>query len=159
MKNAAVYQTLIGEITIVENGQAITEILFGRPALSGEYAQVETPLLKEAAKQLNEYIAGERKKFDLPLLPKGTEFMQTVWKALLDIPHGETRTYAQIAAAIGAPKACRAVGSANGRNPIPIVIPCHRVIGTSGKLTGYAGGLAMKRTLLELEAAGNVDAG
>lgn len=111
----------------------------------------ETPLIRKAAKQLNEYLAGKRKAFDLPLEPEGTPFQKAVWKALTGIPYGSTRTYKDIAESIGNPKACRAVGMANNKNPIAILIPCHRVIGTDGKLVGYAGGLDIKKKLLELE--------
>ncbi len=110
------------------------------------------PVVGEAVRQLREYFAGERRRFDLPLDMSGTEFQKRVWRALLEIPYGETRSYSHIAAAIGAPRAVRAVGAANGNNPIPIVVPCHRVIGASGRLVGYGGGLEMKRLLLDLEA-------
>jgi methylated-DNA-[protein]-cysteine S-methyltransferase len=111
------------------------------------------PLLQDAARQLREYFAGALRVFTLPLDPQGTEFQKRVWRELETIPYGETRSYSQIAAAMDAPKAVRAVGAANGSNPIPIVIPCHRVIGASGKLVGYGGGLPLKRRLLDLEAA------
>jgi methylated-DNA-[protein]-cysteine S-methyltransferase len=111
----------------------------------------ETPLLKEAARQLESYFAGELKEFSLPLEPSGTDFMKQVWSALCEIPFGKTATYGEIAERIGRPKAARAVGLANNRNPIPIFIPCHRVIGADGSLTGYAGGLDMKKKLLDLE--------
>ena len=109
-------------------------------------------MLSEARRQLLEYLAGRRTAFSLPLAPEGgTPFQRQVWRALEAIPFGETRTYGQIAAAVGSPKAVRAVGQANHRNPIPIFIPCHRVVGADGTLTGYAGGLELKRSLLELE--------
>lgn len=111
----------------------------------------DTILLKDAEKQLEEYFCGKRKKFNLPLKQEGTEFMQSVWKALETIPYGETRSYKQIAEMIGNPKAVRAVGMANHKNNIPIIIPCHRVIGNNGKLVGYALGLEMKQWLLDLE--------
>ena len=110
------------------------------------------PVLAEAARQLAEYFRRERKAFTIPLAFAGTEFQRSVWQALLTIPYGETRTYSEIARQIGAPSAMRAVGAANGRNPISIIAPCHRVIGASGALTGFAGGLAAKRMLLDLEA-------
>ena len=110
-----------------------------------------TPLLAEAQRQLEEYFAGARTSFDLPLAPRGTPFQQAVWGALLDIPYGETRTYGQIAAAVGRPRASRAVGGACHCNPIAIIVPCHRVVGSSGALTGYAGGLDKKSALLALE--------
>lgn len=108
-------------------------------------------LLWLAAVELGEYFAGRRRDFTLPLAPRGTEFQQRVWSELRRIPCGETRTYGEIARAIGQPRACRAVGMANNRNPIAILIPCHRVIGRDGSLTGYAAGLNVKRQLLELE--------
>jgi methylated-DNA-[protein]-cysteine S-methyltransferase len=106
------------------------------------------PVLDEACRQLSAWFAGERTTFDLPLAPVGTPFQRAVWRALRDIPYGETRSYGQIAAAIGDPAAVRAVGAANGRNPLALIVPCHRVIGASGALTGYAGGLERKRWLL-----------
>lgn len=109
------------------------------------------PLLAEAARQLGVYFAGERKSFDLPLEPRGTEFQRRVWKQLLSIPYGETVSYSELARQLGRPEAFRAVGAANGQNPISIIIPCHRVVGKSGDLTGYGGGLHVKRSLLELE--------
>ena len=108
-------------------------------------------LLVEAARQLRAYFAGELREFRLPLDLQGTDFQKRVWRQLETIPYGETRSYSEIAAAIGAPRAVRAVGAANGANPVPIVVPCHRVIGASGKLVGYGGGLELKRRLLELE--------
>lgn len=111
------------------------------------------PILTETARQLGEYFSGTRKAFDLPLDFNGTDFQQKVWRALLTIPFGETRSYAQIAKQIGQPTATRAVGAANGRNPIPIIAPCHRVIGSNGDLTGFGGGLPMKAHLLTLEGA------
>ena len=113
-------------------------------------------MLTRAARQLAEYFAGTRRTFDLPLAftARGTPFQQKVWRALLTIPFGETRSYGEIAAQIGSPRAVRAVGAANGRNPISIVAPCHRVVGANGKLTGFAGGLENKAYLLALEGAG-----
>ena len=112
------------------------------------------PIVDAAAQQLAEYFAGERMAFDVPLAPQGTEFQMTVWKALGDVPFGTTATYGEIARAIGQLTATRAVGAANGRNPIPIIIPCHRVIGASGELTGYSGGggIETKRRLLDHES-------
>lgn len=142
-------QSPIGLLTIEETDGAITALRFGGETVSPP----PTPLLQRAAQQLTEYFAARRRRFDLPLRPQGTAFQQAAWSALCDIPYGQTRTYAQQAAAIGNPKACRAVGMANHCNPLPLFIPCHRVIGAGGKLTGYAGGLAIKRFLLELEQA------
>ena len=111
------------------------------------------PIATEATRQLRTYFAGQLRRFDLPLDMRGTGFQLRVWRELERIPYGETRSYSQIAEAIGAPRAVRAVGAANGANPIPIMVPCHRVIGASGKLVGYGGGLPLKKRLLELEGA------
>ena len=111
------------------------------------------PLLVEAARQLRAWFSGILREFDLPLDPHGTPFQQRVWREVAEIPYGRTRSYQQIAAAIGSPRAVRAVGAANGANPLPIIIPCHRVIGANGNLTGYGGGLALKRRLLEMEGS------
>jgi methylated-DNA-[protein]-cysteine S-methyltransferase len=117
------------------------------------HRQDANPLLREAVSQLNAYFARNLRRFQLPLDIHGTEFQKRVWRELEKIPYGETRSYAQIAAAIGTPRAVRAVGAANGANPVAIVVPCHRVIGSGGKLTGYGGGLPLKKRLLELEGA------
>ena len=111
------------------------------------------PLLLDAAAQLRAYFAGDLREFDIPLAPRGTEFQRRVWTAVSTIPYGATTSYSEIAAAVGRPSACRAVGAANGRNPLPVIVPCHRVIGAAGALTGYGGGLERKRTLLDLESA------
>lgn len=116
-----------------------------------EYIQEETALIKEAARQLNEYFNGERKVFDLPLDLTGTSFQTKVWQELLKIPYGETKSYKDVAIAINNPKACRAVGMANNKNRIMIVVPCHRIIGSNKKLVGYVGGLKLKEQLLNLE--------
>lgn len=150
MMNLIYYDTEIGKIKIEENGVAITKIEFMGQDIQEELGN-ETELLKETIKQLEEYFRGVRKDFDLPLEPNGTEFQRRVWKSLIEIPYGETRSYSEIAKAIGNEKACRAVGMANNKNPIPIIIPCHRVIGVNGKLVGYAGGLDVKEKLLKLE--------
>lgn len=115
------------------------------------YKEGETPVLLETARQLKAYFAGELKEFSLPVRPEGTPFQQRCWQALTEIPYGETVAYSDIAARIGNPKACRAVGLANNRNPISIIIPCHRVVGKNGALTGYGGGLSTKELLLDLE--------
>jgi methylated-DNA-[protein]-cysteine S-methyltransferase len=125
----------------------------GDPATPAQASTVA--VLAATKRQLEEYFAGGRRVFDLPLAPRGTEFERQVWKALLDVPFGETRSYAEIAGAIARPAACRAVGRANGSNPIPIIIPCHRIIGADGSLTGYGGGLPLKRWLLNHEGAGS----
>ncbi len=143
------YDTPIGKIGIAEDGEGITDLFLGDKEMDAEIS--ETVLLKEAAKQLMEYFNGERKEFDVKLNPQGTEFQRKVWKALLDIPYGETKSYKETAEMAGNPKASRAVGMANNRNPIWIIIPCHRVIGTNGTLVGYGGGLDLKEKLLTLE--------
>jgi methylated-DNA-[protein]-cysteine S-methyltransferase len=151
MSNIFYYDIAIGRIGIAENKKAITNLYFEN-SFSEKYDIVEeTPLLKKAYLELEEYFNGNRKLFDLPLAPTGTEFQKKVWKALEEIPYGETRSYKEIATYIGNEKACRAVGMANNRNPIPIFIPCHRVIGSNGDLTGYAGGLDLKKKLLKIE--------
>jgi methylated-DNA-[protein]-cysteine S-methyltransferase len=116
-------------------------------------ARSSEPLFREAEAQLGAYFAGELRRFELPLAPRGTAFQLSVWDALLEIPYGSTTTYSELAAAIGRPSACRAVGAANGRNPLAVIVPCHRVVGATGALTGYGGGLERKRRLLALEAA------
>ena len=142
------YETKLGSVTIVEEDGSLLAITTHR---SYQGMCQETTLIKEAYLQLTEYLKGERKIFDLPLKPHGTEFQKRVWKALCEIPYGETRCYKQIAEAIGNPKAVRAVGMANNRNPLLIVVPCHRVIGANGKLVGYAAGIEKKEFLLKLE--------
>ena len=142
------YETKLGSVTFVEEDGTLLAITTHH---SYEGKRVETPLIKEAYRQLSEYLIGERKSFDLPFNPRGTKFQRQVWKALFDIPYGETRSYKQIAEAIGNPKAVRAVGMANNRNPLLIVIPCHRVIGANGKLVGYGAGIEKKEYLLKLE--------
>ena len=144
----------IGELLLVEQNGALTEIGFSsgrRPARPPADGVEDSRPLADVVRQLEEYFAGRRNAFDLPLAPQGTAFQQAVWRALQEIPYGKSASYAEIALAIDNPKAVRAVGLANGRNPIPVVIPCHRVIGKDGSLTGYGGGLPIKRKLLELE--------
>ncbi len=149
---SAIHDSPVGPLTLVSNGVALTHCAFENP----RYPVADAPrgddvVIADARRQLDAYFAGKLRAFDLPLAPHGTEFQKRVWAALLKIPYGATRSYAQQAAAIGAPKAVRAVGLANGRNPLAIVIPCHRVIGANGSLTGYGGGMARKRLLLDLE--------
>ncbi len=145
------FSSPLGRITIVENGQAISQLHIGEAPCLPEAQQCQTPLLESACAQLEEYFSGKRRIFDLPLAPVGTAFQKKAWNALLTIPYGQTRTYKDMALAIGCPKGFRAVGLANNKNPIAILIPCHRVIGANGKLVGYAGGVHLKRFLLELE--------
>lgn len=133
-----------------EGGTAVSRLYFPHHAVP-DIAGHETPLLTEGRHQLLEYFAGRRTQFDLPVCPAGTPFQEKIWALLRAIPYGETRSYGNIAAAAGAPGAARAVGGACHRNPIPILIPCHRVIGTGGSLTGFAGGLVLKQQLLAME--------
>ena len=149
-QNYFIYETPYGGITIASDGSALLAVEFGEiTGLGGKkQANAVTDL---AAKQLGEYFAGKRRQFDVPVRPLGTVFQTGVWEALLTIPFGETRSYKQIALAVGSPVAYRAVGLANNRNPISIIIPCHRVIGSDGSLVGYGGGLDIKRKLLDLE--------
>ena len=149
MKRFVVVQSPVGDLTLTEENGALTGLYFGRRSLEGEEGL--TALLERTSRQLEEYFAGKRKQFDLPLSLRGTEFQRQVWAALRDIPYGETRSYGQIAQAVGRPKAVRAVGMANHRNPISIIVPCHRVVGADGSLTGYGGGLENKKFLLALE--------
>ena len=147
-------ETPIGPLTITATKKAVTAIRFGTQVPEGSTpctGAEATPLLRKAAEEIGDYFAGSRRKFTLPLAPEGTPFQQKVWKALRTIPYGETRTYKEIAIQIGHNQSFRAVGMASNRNPIAIVVPCHRVIGYDGKLTGYAGGLDVKEQLLALE--------
>lgn len=143
----------VGPLTLVEEDGALAAVRFqpDLPRDAASFALPSTPLLRQAAAELREYFVGQRRQFTVPLAPKGTPFQQKVWKALQEVPYGETRSYKEIAIAAGNEKACRAVGMANNRNPLPIFIPCHRVVGSDGKLVGYAGGLDVKTFLLELE--------
>lgn len=146
----------VGMLTLVASGEGLAAILWendrpGRVPLHDMQEDKNHPLLVEAARQLDDYFAGRRREFSLPLDFHGTAFQKKVWGALLTIPFGETRSYAQIAQQINSPKAVRAVGAANGKNPISIVAPCHRVIGANGDLTGFAGGIDAKTLLLSLE--------
>lgn len=146
----------VGRLKLIASDQGLAAILWendppSRVRLNILAEDQDHPVLLEAEKQLGEYFAGRRTSFDLQLDFAGTEFQQKVWQALLEIPFGETRTYGQIAQQLGNPNAMRAVGAANGRNPISIVAPCHRVIGADGSLTGFAGGLEVKEYLLGME--------
>jgi methylated-DNA-[protein]-cysteine S-methyltransferase len=148
--------TPIGRLRLAATPDALIALAFENqheedPANLAQTDPEASAILQEAENQLLAYFSGKRRAFDLPLQAQGTEFQRTVWSALRDIPYGEVRSYGQIASALGREKAVRAVGAANGRNPIPIIVPCHRVIGSNGKLTGFAGGLEAKRHLLALE--------
>lgn len=147
-----IIETFIGKITITEEDGYITAVDFGSDVLI-ENKNTLTPLMVEAKTQLEEYYEGRRSEFSLPLKPKGTPFQLKVWNALLTIPKGETRSYQDMAKMVGNEKASRAIGMANNRNPIPIFIPCHRVIGKNGALVGYGGGLPIKEALLRLEGS------
>lgn len=147
--NQYTYPSLLGPLTFCEEDGYLTAIHTHGPVK--EAREQETEVIRRAYAQLTEYLAGERQTFDLPLAPRGTAFQQRVWQALCRIPYGETRSYKQIAEAIGHARAVRAVGMANHCNPLLIVVPCHRVIGSNGRLTGYAAGLEKKAFLLGLE--------
>ena len=151
MKKVYFYDYAITALGIAEENASITKVFFCKEKNLSGFEKTETPLIKKAAFQLEEYFNGRRRHFDLPLAPEGTDFQCAVWRSLQTIPFGETRSYKDIAEQIGNLKACRAVGMANNRNPIVIIIPCHRVIGSDGSLTGYGGGLVLKRHLLDLE--------
>lgn len=159
MSGATTYYTTmpspVGELTLTSDGDALTAVYFEAP----KYGPASTDgwirddaVLAEARRQLEEYFRGERTEFDLALAPSGTDFQRSVWRALTEIPFAATTSYGQIASSIGKPAASRAVGAANGHNPISIIVPCHRVIGSGGDLTGYGGGLDRKRWLLNHEA-------
>ena len=151
MTYKAFVETRIGCLEIVEKEQFLTHLLFSDKKSPTNTIEQWTPLLQIVAKQLKEYLEGKRRVFDIPLKLSGTDFQLSVWNALLTIPYGKTRSYREIAEQVGSPKAYRAVGMANHRNPIAIIVPCHRVIGADGSLTGFGGGLELKRELLELE--------
>ncbi|MEV6621607.1 methylated-DNA--[protein]-cysteine S-methyltransferase [Amycolatopsis sp. NPDC051106] len=150
----AVIASPIGPLTLVGDGEALAGLYFDghlrTPRLTDLGPRVDDGF-ETAKQQLGEYFAGTRREFDLELAPRGSAFEKQVWALLTKIPYGETRTYGQLAAELGDPGAAQAVGNANGWNPISVIVPCHRVVGTSGGLTGYAGGLARKRFLLSLE--------
>ncbi|MFZ4525604.1 MAG: methylated-DNA--[protein]-cysteine S-methyltransferase [Chlorobium sp.] len=153
MKNLklSVHNTLIGRVGIAEDDGSITNLFFANDKLPLGIERVETKGVREAFRQLDSYLAGSLKAFSLPLAPAGTPFMLAVWRILSKIPYGTTVSYRDVAVALGNPFAARAVGMANHRNPLPLFIPCHRVIGSDGTLAGYRGGLALKKLLLELE--------
>lgn len=139
----------IGRLGLREAAGAIVELTFG--GYADDELEATSPVLAKAQQQLEEYFKGERRSFDLPLAPVGTDFQQAVWRALQQVDYAKTASYSDIATAIGKPQAVRAVGGANNKNPIPIIIPCHRIIGKSGSLVGYGGGLDIKQFLLDLE--------
>lgn len=158
--NETVIDTPVGPLRLAADDAGLHEIRFcdpdaAPPSPAAGNGSGGEEVLAEAVRQLRAYFAGERRSFDLPLAPAGSEFQLAVWRGLRDIPYGRTESYGELARRIGRPKAIRAVGAANGANPLPIVVPCHRVIGADGSLTGYGGGLERKRTLLALEGAGS----
>lgn len=156
------HESPIGLLTLVSNGESLVGLYFpnhrGEPGAvrSGWVQDATYPVLGDAARQLDEYFAGDRTEFNLPLRPAGTEFQLKVWDQLCRIPFGQTIAYGELAKRVGNDNASRAVGMANGRNPISIIIPCHRVIGADGSLTGFGGGVEVKQKLLELEGAKQV---
>lgn len=152
VKNVFYYNTDIGKIGIAEKENKITDLFFSNRELKCDIREFETELIKRTISEVREYLIGKRSSFDIPINPSGTEFYLSVWKEVMNIPYGETRSYKQIANKVGNLRAFRAVGMALNRNPIAIIIPCHRVIGTSGKIIGYAGGVDIKKLLLKLES-------
>ncbi|MEE0247695.1 methylated-DNA--[protein]-cysteine S-methyltransferase [Peptacetobacter hiranonis] len=150
MINYFCYDTEIGRIKISEKDEKIIGFVFSDYKKEDEIEK-ETDAIRKTYLQLKEYLSGKRKNFDIEIEMIGTEFQKKVWKELLNIPYGETRSYKDIAIAIGNGKACRAVGNANNKNPIAIIVPCHRVVGSNGSMTGYAGGLDIKEKLLKIE--------
>ena len=150
MINYFCYDTEIGTIKISENDRKIIGLGFSDLKKENEIEK-ETNSIRKTYLQLKEYLSGKRKSFDIEIEMMGTEFQKKVWKELLNIPYGETRSYKDVATAIGNKKACRAVGNANNKNPIAIIVPCHRVVGSNGGMTGYAGGIDIKEKLLKIE--------
>jgi methylated-DNA-[protein]-cysteine S-methyltransferase len=149
---SAIHDSPVGPLTLISNGRALTHVEFDNPRYPApRHPRGDDKILAKARRELDAYFAGKLRAFTVALAPQGTEFQKRVWAALLAIPYGATRSYGEQALAIGAPNASRAVGLANGRNPIAIIIPCHRVIGANGSLTGYGGGMARKQQLLDLE--------
>ena len=152
---ASVIESPVGQLHLAATDEGLTHILFvdqmdcSPQVVTGTGAAQR--ILRETERQLDDYFVGRRRKFDLPLAPAGTEFQRAAWKALAEVPYGETISYAELARRMERPRAVRAVGAANGANPIPIILPCHRIIGADGTLTGYGGGLGRKRRLLSLE--------
>lgn len=154
MKYGYYYDTMIGRLRIEEEDNAIVGVSAENFCSKGCFEQKETELIRTTYLQLEEYFAGKRTKFSLPIHLEGTEFQKKVWEELRKIPYGETRSYGEIAQAVNSPNASRAVGGANHRNPILVIVPCHRVIGANGALVGFGAGLPMKEKLLNLEHRG-----
>jgi methylated-DNA-[protein]-cysteine S-methyltransferase len=166
MKTPALYwheiDSPVGRLLLAGDGESLIQVCFQsgpRPQQPAVDWIDDAKPFRAAIAQLGEYFAGERRRFELPLAPRGTEFQRRVWRALTEIPYGKTLSYGELARRIGKPSAPRAVGLANGANPLPIVVPCHRVIGADGSLTGFGGGLPIKRKLLALESAGAEESG
>jgi methylated-DNA-[protein]-cysteine S-methyltransferase len=151
-QSRAVIATPLGSLEIVARDGALQQVRFVREGREEVPEAACSPIIHECRRQLGEYFSGKRRRFDLALSPPGTEFEREVWRQLLQIPYGRTASYKEIAAAVGRPKAARAVGGANGKNPLAIVVPCHRVVGRDGSLTGYGSGLWRKKWLLDHEA-------
>ncbi len=151
--NTLIVNSPIGPLQLIAENGALLEIRFPGQHVDAPAGDGTDPALGAARSQLAEYFQGDRRSFQLPLAASGTVFQKQVWQALAEIPYGQLRSYRDIALSIGKERAVRAVGAANGRNPLPIVVPCHRVIGSNGSLTGFAGGLEAKKTLLEIEGA------
>jgi methylated-DNA-[protein]-cysteine S-methyltransferase len=155
---------VVGKLKLVASPNALVAVLWekeppDRVKLEPMKVAPQQPILVETERQLSQYFLGLRTEFDLPIEPNGSSFQKKVWRALREIPFGETRSYLDLASAVGSPKACRAVGAANGKNPLAIIVPCHRVVGASGALTGFAGGLEAKAKLLAFEARACAQAG
>ncbi|MEZ5958625.1 MAG: methylated-DNA--[protein]-cysteine S-methyltransferase [Hyphomonadaceae bacterium] len=154
---SAIYDSPVGPLTLTSNGKALVQVEFegGKYPLP-RYELGADKIIDQTRRELDQYFAGKLRDFKVKVAPQGTEFQRKAWAALQTIPYGETRSYAQQAKAIGSPKATRAIGAANGRNPIPVIIPCHRVIGANGSLTGFGGGMERKQILLDLEQGGDL---
>jgi methylated-DNA-[protein]-cysteine S-methyltransferase len=166
MKTATLYwheiDSPIGRLLLAGDDSSLIQVCFQsgpRPQQPAKDWIADGAPFRAAIAQLGEYFAGERRRFELPLAPRGTEFQRQVWRALTEIPYGKTVSYGELARRIGKPSAPRAVGLANGANPLPIIVPCHRVIGADGSLTGFGGGLPIKRKLLALESSGTEESG
>ena len=149
--NLFFHQMAIGRIGLAEENGSITNLYFETDPIPQNIESGETEVIKEGFRQLEAYLSGELQTFSVPLAPRGTDFMRTVWKLLCQVPYGKTASYKEIAIAAGSPRAARAVGLANNKNPVPLFIPCHRIVGADGKLTGYRGGLHIKKILLDME--------
>lgn len=152
LKYAFSFESKIANLNIYEINNKIVRIEFNEEEIDKEYQVAMTPTIKIGITEIEEYLAGDRKTFTVPVEFYGTEFQVKVWNELLKIPYGKTKTYKEIAKSLGNEKACRAVGGANNKNPIPIIVPCHRIIGSDNSLGGYKGGLDIKKALLEIES-------